>query len=392
MDPYLNLNNSGATNLTLGKNDVQEATVVTNAYSGQYGQQAGAQVSYVTKSGTNQFHGNAEYWWTGRAMDANDYFNNLSGTPRPFANNNQWAASLGGPIKKDKLFFFVDTEGIRYIVPSSHDGVFSDRGICQRDAGEPGGDRSGFGAAVFEDVQPVPIGSGLQPRSWRTGKLPGSDDLRGKLLPVSTERRLRCRARSGSSADALTTTCPTATTCSGGYRWTTARRRRMPIRSTRRSTRPASSLRTMDRDSGRTRFGSNATNQFIYAGSYYRAIFTQTARCQLGVPNAGLTWLRWATPTWAAIWSSFPQGRNVTQYQFLDDFSWTKGAHSLKFGGNFRRYDITDYTFGTFTNPLLRHHFGHRFLQRRGGRVRAELPLARYRAGGPVGTRCVCSG
>ena len=119
MDPYLNLNNSGATNLTLGKNDVQEATVTTNAYSGQYGQQAGAQVSYVTKSGTNQYHGNAEYWWTGRAMDANDWFNNLSGTPRPFANNNEWAASLGGPIKKDKLFFFADNEGIRYIVPSS---------------------------------------------------------------------------------------------------------------------------------------------------------------------------------------------------------------------------------------------------------------------------------
>src|SRR5206468_11735999 len=68
MDPYLNLNNSGATNLTLGKNDIQEATVVSNAYSGQYGQQAGAQVSYVTKSGSNQYHGNAEYWWTGRAM------------------------------------------------------------------------------------------------------------------------------------------------------------------------------------------------------------------------------------------------------------------------------------------------------------------------------------
>ncbi len=57
-------------------------------------------------------------------MDANDYFNNLSGTPRPFANNNEWAASLGGPIKKDKLFFFADTEGIRYIVPSTQT-VFS---------------------------------------------------------------------------------------------------------------------------------------------------------------------------------------------------------------------------------------------------------------------------
>src|SRR5580698_7352401 len=124
MDPYLNLNNSGATNLTLGKNDLQEATVISNAYSGQYGQQAGAQVNYVTKSGTNQYHGNAEYWWTGRTMDANDWFNNLNGDPRPFNNNNQWAASFGGPIKKDKLFFFVDNEGIRYIVPSTQQ-VFS---------------------------------------------------------------------------------------------------------------------------------------------------------------------------------------------------------------------------------------------------------------------------
>ena len=48
----------------------------------------------------------------------------------------------------------------------------------------------------------------------------------------------------------------------------------------------------------------------------------------------------------------FPQGRNVTQYQFVDDFSLTKGAHNLKFGANFRRYDITDYTFSILNNPL----------------------------------------
>ena len=48
---------------------------------------------------------------------------------------------------------------------------------------------------------------------------------------------------------------------------------------------------------------------------------------------------------------AFPQGRNVTQYQFIDDFSWTKGAHALKFGANFRRYDITDYTFSTYSTP-----------------------------------------
>ncbi len=69
-DPFLNLNNSGATNLLLGNNEVQEATVVTNGYSGQYGGFAGANVNYITKSGSNNWHGNANYWWDGRVMNA----------------------------------------------------------------------------------------------------------------------------------------------------------------------------------------------------------------------------------------------------------------------------------------------------------------------------------
>jgi hypothetical protein len=58
-DPYFNVNNTGATNLTLGLNDVQESTVVANGYSGSYGGLAGANINYVSKSGTNAFHGNA---------------------------------------------------------------------------------------------------------------------------------------------------------------------------------------------------------------------------------------------------------------------------------------------------------------------------------------------
>src|ERR1700730_850617 len=119
-DPFLNLNNSGASNLLLGGNELQEVAVVSNAYTGQYGRQAGAQIDYSTKSGTNAFHGNAVYNWTGRDLNANDPLNKLGGNPRPFENNNQWAASFGGPIKKDKAFFFVNTEGIRYIFASGH--------------------------------------------------------------------------------------------------------------------------------------------------------------------------------------------------------------------------------------------------------------------------------
>jgi hypothetical protein len=125
MDPYLNLNASGATNLLLGKNEVEEAAVVSNGYTGQYGRQAGAQVDYATISGSNQFHGNANYWWNGVSMNANDWFQNetVPVTPKGFVNNNQYAARIGGPIKKDKAFFFVDYEGLRYILSTSQNAI-----------------------------------------------------------------------------------------------------------------------------------------------------------------------------------------------------------------------------------------------------------------------------
>jgi|GEM_PF-652443 len=109
-DPYFNINKSGATNLTLGLNDVQETSVVTNGYAGQFGGLAGANINYLSKSGTNAFRGNAEYWWNARALNSNNYFRNQANAvagsqvdPRPFVNANQYAASFGGPIRKNKL-------------------------------------------------------------------------------------------------------------------------------------------------------------------------------------------------------------------------------------------------------------------------------------------------
>src|SRR5581483_5868718 len=79
----------------------------------------GANVNYVTKSGSNNWHGNANYYWNGRVMNANNWFNNFNGVSRPFVNANQWGAWIGGPIKRDKTFFFVNTEGIRLLLPTN---------------------------------------------------------------------------------------------------------------------------------------------------------------------------------------------------------------------------------------------------------------------------------
>src|SRR5580700_8807013 len=74
-DAFLNLNNSGSSNLLLGGNELQAVAVTSNAYTGEYGRQAGAQVDYTTKSGSNSFHGDAVYDWTGRFLTANDPIN-----------------------------------------------------------------------------------------------------------------------------------------------------------------------------------------------------------------------------------------------------------------------------------------------------------------------------
>jgi hypothetical protein len=119
VEPYNNNNKSGSSNNTLGQNDVAEASVITNAYSAQYGRMAGAQVNYISKSGTNGFHGNLVENYNGDVLNANDYFSNATHTPRGRAVANQYAGSVGGPILKNKLSFFFNYEGLRYSLPTN---------------------------------------------------------------------------------------------------------------------------------------------------------------------------------------------------------------------------------------------------------------------------------
>src|SRR5215472_14783672 len=111
-----NFNQSGALLLLLGQNQIQEATVLSTGYSGQFGGAAGGNINYITKSGGREFHGNAQYYWNGRVFNANDWILKALGKPRPFDIADQWAESFGGPLKKEKLFFFFDSEGLRVLI------------------------------------------------------------------------------------------------------------------------------------------------------------------------------------------------------------------------------------------------------------------------------------
>ncbi len=91
---------------------VQEFKVQSNAFSAEFGSNGGTVVNMALKSGTNAYHGSA--WWFGQrdVLDANDFFSNQAGLPKPTHSRDQYGASLGGPIRKNRTFFFVDIERV----------------------------------------------------------------------------------------------------------------------------------------------------------------------------------------------------------------------------------------------------------------------------------------
>jgi hypothetical protein len=89
---------------------IQEFKILRNSYGPEYGQAMGAIINIVTRGGTNQFHGGAFYFGRNDVLNATDYFNNLNHAPKDKLRRNDWGYNIGGPILKDKLFFFFSQE------------------------------------------------------------------------------------------------------------------------------------------------------------------------------------------------------------------------------------------------------------------------------------------
>jgi len=102
---------AGAWNVAPDLDTVSEVNVMTTNYDAQFGRTAGGTINVVSKNGTNLFHGDAMENYGGALFDANTFLNNLVGTPRQGYVENQYDGTFGGPIKKDKLFFFFGFEG-----------------------------------------------------------------------------------------------------------------------------------------------------------------------------------------------------------------------------------------------------------------------------------------
>jgi hypothetical protein len=366
-DPFLNLNNSGSSNLTLGQGELADATVIQNAYNSQYGRAAGAIISYTTRSGGNKFHGEAIYEYNGTVLNANGWFNNATGTPRPHAVSNEWALNGGGPIIKDKLFFFSDWEGLHYVLPAS--GFVSmptPQYAAYAEANVPVASQSTY-AQMMNLYQKSPVYSSATPVTTGGTTLGGCGALAG----------------TANTADHGNLFGTTDACAQGGFaqansinqEWLYTQRVDWNISADHKiygrykmdhGTQPTNinlvnpafdtvSVQPMYEGQFNDAYTitSNLVNSTVVAANWYTAYFgpSNSAAAQAVLPfwayfNVGADGSGTSNVagfTNLGVPDYFPQGRDVTQYQLEDDLSWTHGKHNFKVGANFRRDLVSDY-------------------------------------------------
>ena len=367
-DPWLGLNIGLSTNLVIGLDAVQEATVNTNSFSVDQGRYAVAQVNYFTKSGTNAFHGDVYEIWNGSLFNAEDYFLHANDTAdniakKPRSTVNEFGVSVGGPIRRDKLFFFGHYEGIRIALPIVSQITLPTPAYQQyvlRQLPVGGTDpvtgtslpaqpaeipfyQKMFSLLPAPGGSPVPIvgcplgtnGDGCA--TQRQASLNNSDSE--NLIVVKVDHTINAK-------DSVWYRFQQDTGLQAAYT--------DPINPTFNSHSPQPQRTLVV---GYTHvFTPALVNQFNPGASWYSSIFQPNNYSQVQqsfpiVLSSGSDSVPFTTL--GGNNNTYPQGRKVTQWQVNDNLTWTHGKHTWKFGINTRRLDVSNYDLGEGTVPTV---------------------------------------
>ena len=312
------------TGTSLGIDSIAEFQTLTGTYGAQYGGNGGA-INAVSKSGTNEFHGSAYEFFRNSALDARGFFDGASAPP---FRRNQFGASLGGPIKKDKVFFFVNYEGIQQVldttyrnfVPSAtvHQGIVSGVPYQVHPA-----------SAAMLALYPLPNGPSISPdigiyNYVGAQRSPENFGLSRVDWTISTNDSLFARweidygERTNYTGIGL---WPTFDVTHNNF-FTVGERHI---------------------------FSPNVTNQFT--SSYSRPITGETQptihpALQIFTPERQDVFI--AMPNGiAALGSSFINPFQYLQNKFTekDDLTWIKGSHTISVGAAFRREQLNPYAY-----------------------------------------------
>ncbi len=373
-DPLTNLNSGLSTNLVLGLNSISEVSVNTLSYAVDQGRYGASQVNYVTKSGSNQFHGNVYELWNGSLLNAADYFTNATpGNHKPRSTVNHFGGSLGGPIRHDKLFFFFDSEWVRIALPivtaaTVPTPAFQNYVLSQLPLG---GTDSVTGSVYRPNPQSVPFYRKLFSLYGNTNGTPLAVlgcpfDADGGAAAGNPPNGNGCANRQSvsHSSDDHEQVQTFRLDYNINQQDTAWLRFQADTGVQAAYTDPINLL--FDAISPQPLYSfaagythvlsQNLVNYFNPAFSWYESLFgprnlQQTLAAfpivlQGSGANAPFTTLGGLDNTWV-------QGRRASRFFLNDNLAWSHGSHELRFGTNTRIFRLNDFDFGEGTVPTV---------------------------------------
>lgn len=310
----------GGTSSLVSVEAMQEFRVETSSSAPEFGRAPGGQVIISTRSGSNQFHGGAYDYFRNDIMDANDWFNNTAGQRRPPERHNDFGGFLGGPILRNNTFFFFSYEGARLRIPFSK--------VTQVPSTAA---RTGAPAALAPFLNAYPQPNGPVSASGTTAQFTGSYSNSATLDATSIR-----------IDHALTSQF----TIFGRYNYAPSQ---FAQRLTPLSTLSATNVKTQTLTVGVNMLLSNRISNSVRANySKQNSDFSEKLdsfggavpldpKLLLGSLSSSENEFFFGLSDASGFYSSGPNARNrASQLNFVDDVTVTKGAHQLKFGGDYR--------------------------------------------------------
>jgi hypothetical protein len=388
---------------------IQEMRVMAANYSAEYGAAAGAVTVVQTKSGTNQFHGDAYEFLRNDHLDANNFFSNRAGLVKPHFRRNEFGGVLGGPIRRDKTFIFGDYQGIRLAQPTTT--VSTIPSLAQRQMVSTG-DFSSLSAPIYD---PYSSPAGSQPRAQFPGnRIPIQmiDPVAIKLMnllpaptsssatrnltfnPATTERvdqfDVRADQNLGSS-DRLFFKYSYDNSSSLGTGSIPAPPNPSVPLSAYLTGGSTNTLKNWSASANYTKVFSAAIVNEARAGAvrwnsaFVTANDPYNIATALGIPGLNISDTSRGIPgyqmsgfTTIGDTAQSPEFARTISYQIADTLTWVKGSHAVKFGGSYIRHDFNGHTaiaprgWYTFNGQFTRQIGGS------GGSVLADFALGAF--------------